>query len=76
MSSLPTSIKGSDKKQPRKGGDIVFLIISQWGLSVAMETRVFDPLCPKTLCSLSPTPLMLHIKFDQDWPTRFRDIQV
>ena len=35
-----------------------------------------DPICPKTLCSLSPTPVMLHIKFDQDWPTGFRDIQV
>ena len=23
--------KGSDKKQPRKGGDIIFPIISQWG---------------------------------------------
>ena len=31
---------------------------------------------PKTLCSFSPTPMMLHIKFDQDWPTGFRDIQV
>ena len=28
------------KKQPRNGGDIIFPIISQWGLSVAMETRV------------------------------------
>ena len=36
----------------------------------------FNPICPKTLCSLSPTPVMLHIKFDQDWPTGFRDIQV
>ena len=36
----------------------------------------FDPIFPKTLCSLSPTPVMLHIKFDQDWPTGFRDIQV
>ena len=33
-------------------------------------------ICPKTLCSLSPAPMMLHIKFDQDWPTGFRDIQV
>ena len=24
----------------------------------------FDPICPKTLCSLSPTPLMIHVKFD------------
>ena len=36
----------------------------------------FDPICPKTLCSLSPIPMMLHIKFDQGWPTGFRDIQV
>ena len=36
----------------------------------------FDPICLKTLCSLSPLPVMLHIKFDQDWPTCLRDIQV
>ena len=36
----------------------------------------FDPICPKTLCSLFPTIMMLHIKFDQDWPTGLRDIQV
>ena len=30
------------KKQPRKGGHIVFPIINQWGLSVAMETRVLS----------------------------------
>ena len=51
-------------------------IISQWGLSVAMETTVLIQSGPKTLCSFSPTPVMLHIKFDQDWPTRFRDTQV
>ena len=34
------------------------------------------PICPKTLCSLFPTPMMLHIKFDQDRPTGFRDFQV
>ena len=27
---------------------------------------------PQTLCSLCSTPVMLHIKFDQDWPTGFR----
>ena len=36
----------------------------------------FDPICLKTLCSLSPPPVMLHVRFDQDWPTGFRDIQV
>ena len=32
--------KVSVEKQPRKGGDIIFPIISQWGLSVAMDARV------------------------------------
>ena len=75
MSSLPASIKRIRLKKPRKDGDIIFPIISQWGFSVAMETS-FDPICPKTLCSLSPTPMILRIKFDQDWPTGFRDTQV
>ena len=42
MSSLPASIKRieTNLKQPRKGGDTIFPIISQWGLSDAMVTRV------------------------------------
>ena len=68
--------KESDQKQPRKGGDIIFPVISQWGRSVAMETRVLSQSAPKSICSLSPIPVILHIKFDQDWPTGFRDIQV
>ena len=39
------------------------------------ESNVPRSICPKTLCSCSPTQMMLHIKFDQDWPTGFRDIQ-
>ena len=84
MSSLPASIKkGSDQKQPRKGGDIIFPIIGKCGFSVAMETRVLIQSTPKPYAvfttPVSPPPLppvMLHIKFDQDWPTGFRDIQV
>ena len=34
-----------------------------------------DPICSKTLYSLSSTPMMLHIKFEQDWPTGLRGIQ-
>ena len=40
-------LKGPDQKQPRKGGDIIFPIISQQGLSVAMETRVLIQSAPK-----------------------------
>ena len=36
----------------------------------------FDPICLKTLSSLSPPPVMLHIKFDQDWPNGLIYIQV
>ena len=43
-----------------------YLLSAQWRLW--SDSRV--------LCSLSPTPIMLHIKFDQDWPAGFRDIQV
>ena len=40
------------------------------------EHQSYDPICLKTLCSLSPPPGMLHIKFDKDWPSGLRDIQV
>ena len=69
--------KGLDKKPPRKGGEIIFTIISQWGLSVATETRVLIQSAPKPYAAtFPPTPMMLPIKFDQDLPTGFRDIQV
>ena len=42
------------KKQPRKGGNIIFLIISQWGLSVAMETRVLIQSAPKPYAAFPP----------------------
>ena len=35
-----------------------------------------DPNLPKTSCSQSPTPMMLLMKFDYDWPAGFRDIHV
>ena len=40
----------------------------------SMETIISQ--CRKTLCSLFLPPVMLHIKFDQNWPTGLRDIQV
>ena len=41
------------KKQSRKGGDIIFPIISQWGLSVVLETS-FNPICPKPYAAFPP----------------------
>ena len=40
------------------------------------RNQSYDPICPKTWCSLFPIPVMLHIKFDQDWPAGFREIEV
>ena len=60
----------------QNGGDTIFPIISQWELLVAMTPTVLIQSVPKSLCSLSPTSLTLHIKSDQDWPSGFRDIHV
>ena len=49
---------------------------SQKGNDRSHESSMPRSICPKTLCSPSLIPMMLHIKFDQDWPTGFRDIQV
>ena len=35
-----------------------------------------DPIWPKTLCSLSPTPMVLQLKFDINRPIGFGDILV
>ena len=31
---------------------------------------------PKTLCIFSSTPMMFHTKFDQEWSTDLKDLQV
>ena len=41
-----------------------------------MESRVLTQSVPKPYAAFCPATMMLHIKFDQDWPTSFRDIQV
>ena len=54
---------------------MIFPIITLWELSIAMETRVLIRSYPKK-CSQSPIPMMLLVKFDNDWPAGFRDIHV
>ena len=65
MSSLPASIKRIGSKTTEKGGDIVFPHYKSTMAFCCQETQSFDPIYPKILCSLSPTPLMLHIKIGQ-----------
>ena len=76
MSSLPASIKRIKSKTTEKRWRHHFPHYKSMGAFCCHGNQSFDPICLKTLCSLSPTPVMLHIKFDQDWPTGFRDIQV
>ena len=47
--------KGSDQKQPRKDEAIIFPIVSEWGLSVAMETKVLIQSTPKSYAAF-PLP--------------------
>ena len=54
------------------GPTLFFSIISQWVLSVAMDTSV---LIHSAYIHYAST-LMLHIKFDENWPAGLRDIQV
>ena len=76
MSSLPASIKRTGSKTNKKRRRHHFPYYKSTGAFCCHGNQSFDPICPKTLCSLSPTPMMLHIKFDQDKLTGFRGIQV
>ena len=76
MSSLPASIKMIGSKTTEKRWRHHFPHYKSMRAFCCHGNQSFDPICPKTLCSLSLTPMILHIKYDQDWPTGFRDIQV
>ena len=76
MSSLPASIKRIGSKTIEKRWRHRFPYYKSMGTFCCHGNQSFDPICPKTYCRLSSTPVILHIKFDQDWPTGFRDIQV
>ena len=76
MSSLLASTKLIGSKATEKKWRHRFPHYKSMGAFCCHGNQSFDPICPKTLCSLSPTPVMLLIKFDQDWLTGFRDIKV
>ena len=76
MSSLPASIKRIGSKATEKRWRHHFPHYKSVGTFCYHIHQSFDPICLKTLCSLFPSPVMLHIKFDQHWPTGLRDIQV
>ena len=76
MSSLPTNIKWIGSKTTEKRWRHPFPHYKSMGAFCCHGNQSFDPISPNNICTLFPTPLTLHIKFDQDWPTGFRDIQV
>ena len=76
MSSLPASIKRIGSKTTEKRWRHRFPHYKSMGAFCCHGHQSFDPICLKTLCSLSSPPVMLHLRFEQDWPTGFRDIQV
>ena len=69
MASLSASIKRIRSKTSEKRWRHQFPHYKSMGAFCCHGNQGFDPICPKTLCSLSPTLVMLHIKIDQDWPT-------
>ena len=74
MSTSPASIKRIWSKATEKRWRHHFPHYKSMGAFCCHGHQSFDPICLKTLCSFSPLPVMLHIKFDQDWPTCLRDI--
>ena len=76
MSLLPASIKRIGSKTSQKRWRHHFPHYKSMGAFCSHGHQSFDPICLKTLRSLSPPAVMLQIKFDQDLPTGLRDIQV
>ena len=76
MSSLLASTKNIGSKATEKRWRHHFPHYKSMGAFRCHRHQSFDSTCLKTLCSLSQLPVMIHIKFDQDWPTGLRDIQV
>ena len=64
MYSLPASIKKIGSKATEKRWRHHFPHYKSMEAFCCHGHQSFDPICLKTLCSLSPPPVMLHIKFD------------
>ena len=75
MPLLPANIKRIGSKAIQKSWRHHFPHYKSMGAFCCHGHQRFEPICLKTLFSLSPPPVMQHIKFDQGWPTGLRDIQ-
>ena len=75
LSLLPASLMKSRSKWSRNPSDNIFQIIV-YGSFRLLWKQMFWSNLPLNLMQISPTTVILHIKFDQDQPTCLRDIQV
>ena len=73
MFSLPASIKRTGSKTTKKRWRHRFPYYKSMGAFCCHRNQSCKPICPKTICNLSPTLMMLHIKIDQHWPTGLRE---
>ena len=76
MSSLPASTKRIRSKTVEKTWWRHFPHYSPMGAICCHGNQSSDLICIKTLCSLSPTPMMLQIKFGCNRPAGLGDIHV
>ena len=76
LSSLPSSLKQICPKTTEKRWIHRLPHYKSMCAVCCHVNHSFDSICPKTLCSLSPIPMVLQIQLYQDWPTGLRDIQV
>ena len=76
MLSLPASMERIGRKTAEKKWRHCFLHYNPMGAFCCHGNQSPDPIWPKTLCSQSPTPMMLLIKFGCDQLIGHRDIHV
>ena len=76
MSSLPASIKRIRSKTVEKTWWRPFPHYNPMGAIRCHGNQSSDLICIKTYCSLSPTPMMLQIKFGCNRPAGLGDIHV
>ena len=74
--SLPARIKKIQSKMKKLEWSQGFPHYNPMGAICCHGNQSSDPIRPKTLCSQSPTPMMLQMKFDYNRPAGLRDIHV
>ena len=76
LSSLPARIKKNQSKMKELEWSQGFPHYNPMGAICCHGNQSFNLIWPKTLCSLSPTPMMLQIEFDYNQSAGLRDIHV